>query len=343
MTARDSITGQYLSGREDASPCPRSARPGNGKSLKVQRRADNNLKNIDVSIPARHVLTCVTGVSGSGKSSLVNEILYKTLAARAQPCATTRPGAFDGIEGMEHLDKVIDIDQSPIGRTPRSNPATYTGVFNDIRDLFATTADAQGARLRPEPLLLQRQGRPLRGLHGRRPRQDRNALPAGRLRPLRRLQRHALQPRDARGALQGQKHLRSAGYDGRRGAVSSSTICRSIARQARNACARSASAMSSSASPPRRFPAARRSASSWPPSCPQRSTGRTIYILDEPTTGLHVARRAKARRGAAEAGGRGQHRGRHRAQPRRHQDARIISSTSAPRAATAAAQFGEFG
>ena len=103
---------------------------------------------------------CVTGVSGSGKSSLINEILYKTLACELNG-ARSRAGKCDGVEGLEFVDKVIGIDQQPIGRTPRSNPATYTGVFNDIRAVFAETQDAKDARLWPGPVQLQRQGRPL--------------------------------------------------------------------------------------------------------------------------------------------------------------------------------------
>ncbi len=136
----DSITGQYLSGIKKI-PVPAKRRTGNGAQLKVSGAAENNLKNVDVQIPLG-TLTCVTGVSGSGKSSLVNEVLNKTLLGKLNH-ARTRPGVCRCVEGMEHLDKVIDIDQSPIGRTPRSNPATYTGVFNDIRDLFASTADAK--------------------------------------------------------------------------------------------------------------------------------------------------------------------------------------------------------
>ncbi len=135
-----SVTGQYLSGFKKI-PVPSSRRSGNGKVLTIQGAAENNLKNIDVSIPLG-TLTCVTGVSGSGKSSLVGEVLNKTLLARLNH-ARTRPGQCRCVEGIEHLDKVIDIDQSPIGRTPRSDPATYTGLFNDIRDLFASTADAR--------------------------------------------------------------------------------------------------------------------------------------------------------------------------------------------------------
>ena len=135
-----SITGQYLSGVKKI-PVPSTRRPGNGKFLTVRGATENNLKNIDVSIPLG-TFTCVTGVSGSGKSSLVGEVLNKTLLSRLNH-ARVRPGACKCVEGLANLDKVIDIDQSPIGRTPRSNPATYTGLFNDIRDLFASTADAK--------------------------------------------------------------------------------------------------------------------------------------------------------------------------------------------------------
>ena len=135
-----SVTGQYLSGVKKI-PVPTTRRAGNGNFLRIRGARENNLKNVDVSIPLG-TFVCVTGVSGSGKSSLVNEILNKTLLATLNH-ARTRPGLCDGIDGMEYLDKVIDIDQSPIGRTPRSNPATYTGLFNDIRDLFASTNEAK--------------------------------------------------------------------------------------------------------------------------------------------------------------------------------------------------------
>ncbi len=135
-----SVTGQYLSGAKKI-PVPSRRRAGNGTVLAVRGASENNLKNVDIEIPLG-TLTCVTGVSGSGKSSLVGEVLNKTLLGKLNH-ARTRPGACRCVEGMEHLDKVIDIDQSPIGRTPRSNPATYTGLFNDIRDLFASTADAK--------------------------------------------------------------------------------------------------------------------------------------------------------------------------------------------------------
>ena len=140
LACKESITGQYLSGVKKI-PVPTQRRTGNGNFLTVRGAAENNLKDVDVQIPLG-ALTCVTGVSGSGKSSLVNEVLNKTLLGKLNH-ARTRPGACRCVEGMEYLDKVIDIDQSPIGRTPRSNPATYTGLFNDIRDLFASTNDAK--------------------------------------------------------------------------------------------------------------------------------------------------------------------------------------------------------
>ncbi len=140
LKSETSLTGQYLSGRK-CIPVPDVRRKGNGKKLTVKGCAVNNLKHADFTIPLG-TLTCVTGVSGSGKSSFVNEILYKKLAAELNG-AKTRAGAHDKITGLSYLDKVININQSPIGRTPRSNPATYTGVFNDIRDLFAKTADAK--------------------------------------------------------------------------------------------------------------------------------------------------------------------------------------------------------
>ena len=135
-----SLTGLYLSGKKKI-PVPAQRRTGNGHVLTVRGAAENNLRHIDVSIPLG-TFTCVTGVSGSGKSSLVNEILFKRLGADLNRMKC-RPGKHEAMEGEEFLDKVINIDQSPIGRTPRSNPATYTGVFNDIRDLFASTAEAK--------------------------------------------------------------------------------------------------------------------------------------------------------------------------------------------------------
>ena len=140
MNCKESITGQYLSGRKKI-PVPAKRRKGNGKSLKIIGARENNLKNIDAEIPLGEFV-CITGVSGSGKSSLINEILYKRLVTELNG-AKKVAGAHTDMLGIDNLDKVIAIDQSPIGRTPRSNPATYTGVFNDIRDLFASTAEAK--------------------------------------------------------------------------------------------------------------------------------------------------------------------------------------------------------
>ena len=155
MACPDSLTGQYLSGKKFI-PLPLARRPGNGHFLTIRGARENNLKGVDVSIPLG-ALTVVSGVSGSGKSSLINEILYKHLAAELNG-ARTRPGKFDQIEGLEHLDKVIAIDQSPIGRTPRSNPATYTGLFGDIRDIFAKTQDAKSRGYGPGRFSFNTQG-----------------------------------------------------------------------------------------------------------------------------------------------------------------------------------------
>ena len=140
MKCEESITGQYLSGKKKIE-VPKTRRKGNGKSLKIKGAKENNLKNIDVDIPLG-TFTCITGVSGSGKSSLINEILVKAVQQKING-SKERPGKFDKILGIDNLDKIVAISQNPIGRTPRSNPATYTGVFDDIRELFTTTKEAK--------------------------------------------------------------------------------------------------------------------------------------------------------------------------------------------------------
>ena len=178
LECEDSITGQYLS-KKRRIPVPEERKTGNGKVLTFTGCRVNNLKNQTFSIPLG-TMTCITGVSGSGKSSFVNEILYKKLAADLNR-AKTKAGPFDEVLGMEHLDKVIAIDQSPIGRTPRSNPATYTGVFNDIRSLYARDAGRQDACLWSGTLFVQCEGRTMRGVSGRRSEENRDELPAGYL------------------------------------------------------------------------------------------------------------------------------------------------------------------
>ena len=215
MHCSDSLTAQYLRGEKQID-IPAERRPGNGDYLIVRDASENNLKHVDVRFPLGKLI-CVTGVSGSGKSSLVNEVLYKALNQRMYR-AKDRPGKHGGIEGIENLDKVIDIDQSPIGRTPRSNPATYTNLFTDIRDLFAALPEAKMRGYKAGPLQLQRQGRPLRGVPGRRHHPHRDAVPARRVRAVRGVSRPALQPRGAGDQVQGQEHRRRAGDDGGRGA-----------------------------------------------------------------------------------------------------------------------------
>ncbi len=203
-----SLTGQYLSGRRQI-PLPSERRVFDPQLvLEIRGARGNNLKGVDVQIPVG-LMTCVTGVSGSGKSTLVNDTIYK-LAAQRINGSTEEPAPFDTVKGIEHFDYVIDISQAPIGRTPRSNPATYSGVLTLHPRPVRAGAGSALARLRARPLQLQREGRPLRDVPRRRRHQGRDALPARHLRAVRHLPRQTLQPRDARHSVQGQEHLRSA-------------------------------------------------------------------------------------------------------------------------------------
>ena len=219
MANPNSLTGQYLSGKRTI-PLPAQRRRGNGRLLTVRGARENNLKHIDVSIPLG-TFTCVTGVSGSGKSSLINEVLFKALGAQLNRMKV-RPGKHDAIEGMEQLDKVIAIDQSPIGRTPRSNPATYTNLFNLIRDLFASTPDAKARGYGPGRFSFNTKG--------------------GRC--------------EACGKL---TTLRDVGLGYVKLGQPSTTLSGGEAQRVKLATELS-----------------------------RRATGRTVYILDEPTTGLHA-------------------------------------------------------
>ena len=249
---------------------------------------ENNLKNVTAEIPLgvlhlRHRRLRLGQVHADDRHPAT-----RPLARQPQRRPRARRRVHDRIEGLEHLDKVIDIDQSPIGRTPRSNPATYTGVFTPHPRAVRRPARGQGPRLQAGALHLQRQGRPLRGLPGRRHHQDRDALPAGRLRHLRGLQRQALQPRDAGGALQGQDHRRRAGHDRRRGRRSSSrpsrasaTSCRRWSDVGLGYIKLGQPATTLSGGEAQRVKLAKELS--------RRATGHTLYILDEPTTGLHFA------------------------------------------------------
>ena len=285
--APDSLTG--------ALPPRRAAHPGAARAPRARRpsarsaswaRARNNLQNLDGRRSRSALFVAVTGVSGSGKSTLVTDILYRVAGAPLLPGQAWSPARTTRIEGLEHIDKVIDIDQSPIGRTPRSQPGHLHRALHADPRAVRRAARGEDPRLRPGPVLVQREGRALRGVPGRRAGEDRDALPARRLRALRGVQGAALQPRDARGPLQGQEHRRRARPDRRRRAR--------VLRARSRASSRSSSCSTTSDSGYIHLGQAATTLSGGEAQrvklateLAKRDTGRTLYILDEPTTGLH--------------------------------------------------------
>ena len=316
MSVKESATGQFLSGEREI-PLPKKRRRPSGY-IEIEGAAQHNLQNINVKVPLG-VFCSVTGVSGSGKSTLVNEVLFKAVANRLHR-AKQRPGTHKRISGLDQIDKIINIDQSPIGRTPRSNPATYIGLFDHIRELYSQDAGGACARVQAGSLLVQREGRPLRGLPRRRPDQDRNALPPGRVRALRAVSRQALQPRDARGPLQEQDDRRRARHD-RRGGGGLLRAHPEDQAQAPGAARRGARLHP--AGPARHHAVGRRGAA--------REAGERAVEGGHGPDPLHPRRahhrtalrgRPAPARDAEPAGGPGQHGRRDRAQPRRDQDLR---------------------
>ena len=260
----ESVTGAYLSGRREIA-LPLLRRPGNGEHITIKGARENNLKNIDVEIPLGK-LVVVTGVSGSGKSTLINEVFFKKLAQLLYR-AKDRPGESDGLVGIEDVDKVVDIDQSPIGRTPRSNPATYVGAFTPIRELFASVPESRARGYKPGRFSFNVKGGRCEACAGDGYIADRDAIPAQRYRGLRGVPGKALQPRSPGDHVQRLHHRRCLGHDGFRGAGASSGTSPRCATSWKP-CVTWAWATSSWASPPPLCPAEKRSASSSQLSCP---------------------------------------------------------------------------
>ena len=211
----DSLTGAYLSGRRRIEVPTQRRVTDPSREVRVIGATGNNLKNVDAAFPLG-TFTCITGVSGGGKSTLVIDTLYKALSRRLMGSGQV-PAPHERIEGLELLDKIIDIDQSPIGRTPRSNPATYTDLFAPIRDWFAELPDSKARGYKPGRFSFNVKGGRCEACQGRRRAEDRDALPAGRVRHLRHLQGRPLQPRDAGGEVPRPLHRRRAEHDGGRG------------------------------------------------------------------------------------------------------------------------------
>ena len=319
LASPESLTGAYLTGRQSI-PVPAARRKrSKSREVVVKGASEHNLKDVDVAFPLG-MFIAVTGVSGSGKLTLVNDILYHALA-RELHGARTVPGLHVRVTGMSQLDKVVHVDQGPIGRTPRSNPATYTGVFDHVRKLFAATTEAKVRGYQPGRFSFNVKGGRCEACAGRWHDQDRDAVPAGRVRAVRGVPRRPVQHRHAGRALQGQDHRRRAGHADRGG--------RRVLR-------------GDPGHPPPPGDPGRRRPGLCPPrparTDPVRGGGpagqagrRTAAPLHRPD---HLragrAHHRAALRGhpqapgrARPAGGRREHRHRHRAQPRRHQDRRL--------------------
>ena len=249
----------------------------------IRGATGNNLKSVTAEIPVG-LMTCITGVSGSGKSTLINDTLYRT-AAQVLNKASTAGAPCESIEGLEHFDKIVDIDQSPIGRTPRSNPATYTGLFTPIRELFAATQEARSRGYKPGRFSFNVKGGRCEACQGDGVIKVEMHFPAGHLRALRCLQGQALQPRNPGDPLQGQEHPRGTGDD-RRGCTTVLQRHPGVARKLQTLMDVGLSyltlgqnATTLSGGEAQRIKLARELS--------KRDTGKTLYILDEPTTGLH--------------------------------------------------------
>ena len=328
----ESLTAKYLSG-ERAIPIPERRRAGSGKALVVRGAREHNLKDIDVRFPLG-VMTAVTGVSGSGKSTLVNDILYRALS-RALHGGSEKPGAHDKVEGIFEIDKVINIDQAPIGRTPRSNPATYTNVFNPIRELMSRTPEARARGYQPGRFSFNVKGGRCEACAG-----------DGQIK----IEMHFLPDIyvtcDVCGGKRYNRETLQVHYKGKsiadilaltaeqalevfENVPPVANICRTLVEVGLGYIQLGQSSTTLSGGEAQRVKLARELA--------RRSTGRTLYLLDEPTTGLHFDDIQKLLGVLRLADGEGQHGDRHRAQPGGHPDRGLGHRPRVPRAATRAA------